>query len=1074
MSDLEKALALIEKEKLEKTGELDFRGYDLTELPKEIKELVWLQKLDCSITKIDSLEPISSLSNLQYLNCSSTKIDSLEPISSLSNLQILSCSSTKIDSLEPISSLSNLQQLDCSSTKIDSLEPISSLSNLQQLDCSSTKIDSLEPISSLSNLQILSCSSTKIDSLEPISSLSNLQQLDCSSTKIDSLEPISSLSNLQYLNCSSTKIDSLEPISSLSNLQQLDCSSTKIDSLEPISSLSNLQQLDCSSTKIDSLEPISSLSNLQQLDCSSTKIDSLEPISSLSNLQQLDCSSTKIDSLEPISSLSNLQQLDCSSTKIDSLEPISSLSNLQGLFCYSTKIDSLEPISSLSNLQQLFCSSTKIDSLEPISSLSNLQQLFCSSTKIDSLEPIIRINSNQELNILAQNSPLITPPIEFVQHGYKAIKEYFSQIQENAKNLNEVKIIFLGEGASGKTSLIKRLRNEEFDSHESQTHGIRIRKTPFKINEESLSAHLWDFGGQEVMHATHQFFLSQRCIYVIVLDSRINDKAEYWLKYASSFGGKSPVLVILNKIDENPSFDVNRKFLSEKYPKIHSYHHLSCKNKQGIVEFKQSLTEVINQSDTRRTPFPSTWLAVKEHFADMEKDYIESSEYHQICKEKAVNKAISQDVLLQFMHDLGVIINFRNLKNFDTQILNPLWLTNGVYRIINSDIVVKNKGILNEDDFDKVINEPRYTAGNTTEKNYHYPRNKLHYIVRVMQEFELCFQLDERQYIVPQLLPVQEPYFKFQGTKLHFEIHFPELLPDSIFPRLMVKLHTFIKDELRWRSGMILEKLNVFNATARIRADKEDKKIRIDVYGEEPRRFLSFIRETLKEIYKDFTNLNFEEMVPIPDNDEFLLYKALIKAEKAGKKELYVWQVDKDILIADLLDGVEEAAMRNKSPVKAFISYSCKDIDHLKTLDAALSPLKRLKKLELWYDRAIDAGSDWEKDIFQKLDEADIVLCLVSQDFINSDFCYEREFTAVLKQHHKGEKIVVPIQLRKCHWDNLDLAKIQGIPGKWITSQPNQDEAWTEVAKSLDPIIDKVKQKLSESNKWRGLKFHFL
>ncbi len=749
-------------------------------------------------------------------------------------------------------------------------------------------------------------------------------------------------------------------------------------------------------------------------------------------------------------------------------EAVKDLVWLKKLDCSSTKIDSLEPISSLSNLQILSCSSTKIDSLEPISSLSNLQYLNCSSTKIDSLEPIIRINSNQELNILAQNSPLITPPIEFVQHGYKAIKEYFSQIQENAKNLNEVKIIFLGEGASGKTSLIKRLRNEEFDSHESQTHGIRIRKTPFKVNEENLSAHLWDFGGQEVMHATHQFFLSQRCIYVIVLDSRINDKAEYWLKYASSFGGKSPVLVVLNKIDENPSFEVNRKFISEKYPKIHSYHRLSCKNKQGIAEFKQSLTEVINQSDTRRTPFPSTWLAVKEHFADMEKDYIESSEYHQICKEKGVDKAISQDVLLQFMHDLGVIINFRNLKNFDTQILNPLWLTNGVYRIINSDIVVKNKGILNEDDFDKVINDPRYTAGNTTEKNYHYPRNKLHYIVRVMQEFELCFQLDGGQYIVPQLLPVQEPDFKFQRTKLHFEIYFPEFLPDSIFSRLMVKLHTFIKDELRWRSGMILEKLNVFNATARIRADKEDKKIRIDVYGEEPRRFLSFIRETLKEIYKDFTNLNFEEKVPIPDSNEFMQYEDLVTAEECGEKEIFVPQLKKRIPIADLLDGVEEAAMRDKLeqlPVKVFISYSHKDMDYYKDLEAALSPLKRLKKLQLWYDRAIDGGNDWEKEIFQKLDEADIVLCLVSQDFINSDFCYLREFTAVLKQHHKGEKIVVPIQLRKCYWDNLDLAKIQGIPGKWITSQPNQDEAWTEVAKSLDPIIYKIKQKLSKSNK---------
>jgi hypothetical protein len=99
------------------------------------------------------------------------------------------------------------------------------------------------------------------------------------------------------------------------------------------------------------------------------------------------------------------------------------------------------------------------------------------------------------------------------------------------------------------------------------------------------------------------------------------------------------------------------------------------------------------------------------------------------------------------------------------------------------------------DSLKPIIKIKRYTAGNTIEKSYHYPRNKLHYIVRVMQEFELCFQLDRGQYIIPQLLPVQEADFNYQGTKLHFEIQFPEFLPTSIFPRMMVKLHTFIKDE---------------------------------------------------------------------------------------------------------------------------------------------------------------------------------------------------------------------------------------------------------------------------------------
>lgn len=290
----------------------------------------------------------------------------------------------------------------------------------------------------------------------------------------------------------------------------------------------------------------------------------------------------------------------------------------------------------------------------------------------------------------------------------QAVHDYFEELGNDGRKLNEVKIIFLGEASAGKTSLVKRLMNDDFNPKENQTHGIRIRKTPFTMRDaDTVTAHLWDFGGQEVMRATHQLFLSQRSIYVLLLNSRNDDQAEKWLKHAASFGGHSPVLVVLNKIDENPSFEVNRKNLREKYPQIRDFFRLSCQNQEGIKEFHQALCQEIESADTRRTPFPSHWLAVKDYFSnEMKSDYIESAQYREICIQNGVSRQFSQDVLLQFLHDLGVIINFRNLKNFDTHILNPLWLTNGIYRIINSKIVGEDtKGLLHEDDFDAV---PRY------------------------------------------------------------------------------------------------------------------------------------------------------------------------------------------------------------------------------------------------------------------------------------------------------------------------------------------------------------------------------
>mgnify|MGYP000037001737 CR=1 FL=1 len=939
-----------------------------------------------------------------------------------------------------------------------------------------------ETILSLKNLHNLSLNNIGIQDITLLTACNNLQKLSIAENGLKDLTSLSSLTQILSLNIESNICDDLSFLSGLKKIEQLSCNSNPVNNLEPLSGLEGLQILYFPYTKVVDLRPLSALHNLQQLDFYFTEVRDIKPLSSLQNLHTLYCFSTQIHDLGPISSLPNLRRLDCSNTNITDLTPLANLQKLQVFKFSETPVDNISPLCGLQNLHKIDCSNTQVFDLSLIHPLI-AKKMFIKWQTWSEHAMGDRDEWQNQPAILVRDCPLIIPPVEVAQESPQAVRDYFEELGDDGRKLNEVKVIFLGEASAGKTSLVKRLLGEDFDSKESQTHGIRIRKAPFAMDDgDSVTAHLWDFGGQEVMHATHQFFLSQRSVYVLLLNSRNDDQAEKWLKHAASFGGRSPVLVVLNKIDENPSFEVNRKTLQEKYPQIRDFFRLSAKTDKGLDEFREALRREIDRADTRRTPFPKHWLAVKEHFSNMQADYIESAEYRQVCEENGVTRQFSQDVLLQFLHDLGVIINFRNLKNFDTQILNPLWLTNGVYRIINSRIVgEETKGLLYENDFDAVINDPRFseavTASHRLTKEA-YPKNKLQYIVRVMQEFELCFQLDPRTYVIPQLLPVQEPEFKTEGALLRFVIHFPDFLPDSVFPRLMVKLHTFIERNpsdrvtpshpvttprlTMWRTGMVLHKPNIFNALARVRWDKEDQKILVDVCGEERRRFLSFIRETVKEIIGDFTNLNFSELVPIPDSKDTEEYEYLVEAEKAGEKEVFVKSLKKRVSIADLLDGVEEPAMRDEVeqlPVKAFVSYSHADLEHLKTLKNALSPLIRLNKLQVWDDKNIEAGDEWEKVIFQQLEEADIVLCLVSADFVASDFCYKKEFGAALEAHRKGDKTIVPVMLRKTDWKDLPLSEIQGVPGEWITSAANKDEAWTAVSESLRPALDKAKQR---------------
>jgi internalin A len=965
-----------------------------------------------------------------------------------------------------------LKKIVLNSNTVGDLSPLSKLNNLQALDCGSTKVSDLTSLVNLTALQWLDCRDTQVSDLDPLTNLTDLHTLICNNTQVSDLAPLANLTSLQLLSCNNTRVADLSPLTNLADLELLNCSFTKVADLSPLENLTALQFLDCNFTKVSSLSYLGKLTSLHTLSCAYTRVSDLSPLTNLTSLKSLTCAISSVSDLSPLANLVTLQTLDCHTTAVFDLTPLSKLTELRVLHCSNTKISDLSPLTSLSKLEVFSCSETQVRDLLPLR-----HHIIAGLEYVDSAPDIVFDELFEDFGspqkyILGYGCEFVCPPSEFHKQS-QAVRDYFEELGDDGRKLNEVKVVFLGEASAGKTSLVKRLLGEDFDAEESQTHGIRIRRAPFVMDDgDTVTAHLWDFGGQEVMHATHQFFLSRRSIYVLLLNSRNDDQAEKWLKHAAGFGGRSPVLVVLNKVDENPSFEVNRKTLSEKYPQIRDYFRVSAKSGAGMDDLREALRREIDRADTRRTPFPKHWLAVKEHFSNMQADYIESSEYKAVCAEKGLTRAFSQDVLLQFLHDLGVVINFRSLKNFDTQILNPLWLTNGVYRIINSGIVAGKGGLLHEDDFDAVINDPRYTEANTSERAFQYPKNKLHYIVRVMQEFELCFPLDPRSYIVPQLLPVQEPEFQSQGAMLRFVIQFPDFLPDSVFPRLMVKLHGYIQRGTEgataglsiWRTGMVLHKPNIFDALARVRWDKEDQKILVDVCGDERRRFLSFIRETVKEIVASFTNLKFQELVPIPGAPDTEEYDYLVEAEKAGEKEVFVKSLKKRVAIADLLDGVEEPAMRDEVeqlPVRAFVSYAHKDKGYLEELRAALSPLVRLQKLSIWDDRDINAGDTWEEVLFQQLDESDIVLCLVSHDFVNSDFCYKKEFGAALEAHRKGEKTIVPIMLRQTNWDGLPLAEIQGTPGgnEWIASAADKDAAWTKVSESLRPALERAKQR---------------
>ncbi len=134
-----------------------------------------------------------------------------------------------------------------------------------------------------------------------------------------------------------------------------------------------------------------------------------------------------------------------------------------------------------------------------------------------------------------------------------------------------------------------------------------------------------------------------------------------------------------------------------------------------------------------------------------------------------------------------------------------------------------------------------------------------------------------------------------------------------------------------------------------------------------------------------------------------------------------------------------------------FISYSHADESLKNDLVKHSEPLRRLGLIDAWHDRKPKPGDEWDKVISSNLKKAQIILILVSIDFINSKYCYDVELEEALDRHTNEEAKVIPIVLRICLWQHTPFAKLQSLPrdGRAVALWPDRDEAFVNVAEGV-------------------------
>jgi hypothetical protein len=644
---------------------------------------------------------------------------------------------------------------------------------------------------------------------------------------------------------------------------------------------------------IKSIDFLVDFPHLKLLRLHENLITDISILKNLKNLIKLDLRFNTIKNLLSLEKLEQLNTLDLSGNKITDISPLANLKKLEYLKVFDNIISDISCFKNLTNLKLMYLSDNEITHLPTWILDLNLKIKF----KWDELKN----------GIYLYNNPLVSPPPEIIEQGNAAIKAYFDSLEQKQRPLNELKVLFLGDGGAGKTSLSKLLRDQTFDPHENQTHGINI--DDWKVGD--ITAHLWDFGGQEIMRATHKFFLSKRSLYVLVLDNREERDEERWLKRIESFGGNSPILIVLNKCEQNGSFDVDRRDLVRRYSGLQTqdFYSISCANGQGIEAFKQGLIAAFKRVELINSVLPESWFQVKTALEQQQRQqhYISYDRYIEICQQQQIADTQTQDILARLLHDLGVSVHFEDLVLLDTHVLEPKWITEGVYKIITSPQLTEQQGVLYEADLPELLKKQ-------TEDDYYYPPNKYSYLLELMKKFELSYHLNgnSNAVLIPQLLKPEEPEFAFDdsGQVLRFQILY-DYLDDSIMPRFIVALHQDIDNRIQWRKGVLLKNPS-FNSQAVVRVNYQDRLLTIVVKGEQKRDYFAVIRKALQDIHASFEWKKPPiELVPLPDNPEFTVeYAELIGYELDGDDNYRVGKLRKVYSVAELLNGIEKKESR--------------------------------------------------------------------------------------------------------------------------------------------------------------------
>lgn len=753
---------------------------------------------------------------------------------------------------------------------------------------------------------------------------------------------------LEKLDVRFTRIKELD-ISHLVNLETVWLGgSDALSEVDGLESLREIRELSLYGVRFLTVLDICGYDNLEKLKLNESSIRRIRIDHMLPSMKMFWAYKSKLRDADCVRFFPNVERMSLAGSEVTRLPDLSGFTELRTLYIDCLQVSNWESLVLPAQITELNLSNTNLRKLpESIRNMRALKRLDLNQLELDELPDWLPELGLEFSTIQLQGGiRLWTTTVKdmemsvFDQPQDMILRWFAERKGGNDVFLNEIKVVFLGNGEVGKSHTIERLLNDGGEPSVSftgaATPGIAIQNKKYTIDGQTVQIHFWDFGGQEILYSMHRMFLTKRTLYVILVDARNESKgnqAREWLDTVGSFAGDAPVLLVVNKTDQNPSASIDEEDLRRKYSGLRKVVFMSAlkatKDEFNSI-FTQSMLELIRQSDFLKVKWPRKWTRVKASIQDMHSPYIFSDAYERLCRECDVNE--NQIDLLEWFNDLG--ISFCQCRDYNLReyvILKPEWITNAIYTILFNKHEEVENGMISLREINALLN-PCADDGERIRRvlpDAAYTWQETNYVLDVVRKFRLSYSVNRNVEFFPMLCrentkPVAQEYADASDT-LEFRMQFT-YLPNNVLHRLMVERWAELDTDNVWLTGARFAQPNTgLSAVVRIDGNELQIYVRSENNLHAPNTYLSVIEGSVERIRQE---------LKLPQPRKRLVYKVgdqktefdyarLLKMHAKGKETEYSDELDEDIPIRDILTQAAPSEATEQERLLADLVKAC-------------------------------------------------------------------------------------------------------------------------------------------------------